>query len=162
MNTRTIVALLMSGLVLGLASLTLAGVEPSPFHRLINKLHSVENVLDAVDNKLEKILVVPPEPVHPPDPCKLVNKLNAMANKLVRQNGRVEDVIAALPGFPPDPCLEHFNKLRNKAQSIAERAYPPEPCTPEVEEAMDAVRSAAQVIVDTVDSYVDPGGPFPS
>jgi len=164
MNTRTIVALLMSGLVLGLASVTLAGVEPSPFHRLINKLHSVENVLDAVDNKLEKILVVPPEPVHPPDPCKLVNKLNAMANKLVRQNGRVEDVIEAIPAVPPDPCREFLaalDKVRDKAQSIAERAYPPDPCTPEVEEAVDAVRSAAQAIVDTVDSYVDPGGPFP-
>ncbi len=108
MNTRAIVALFMSGLVLGLAGLTPAGVEPSPFHQLINKLHSVENVLDAVDNKLEKILVVPPEPVHPPDPCKLVNKLNVMANKLVRQNGRVEDVIDAVP---PDPCREFLAAL---------------------------------------------------
>ena len=153
MNTRTIVALLMSGLVLGLAGLALAGVDPEPFHRLTNKLHSVENVLDAVNNKLTKILVVPPEPVHPPDPCKLVNKLNAMAGRLVRQNGRVEDVIKALPDVPPDPCLDALGKVGNKASNIAERAYPPDPCTP-VRQALLDVRDAADAIVNIVDEYL--------
>jgi len=156
MNTRTVVASLMSGLVLVLAGLALGGIDPEPFHRLINKLDSVENVLDAVDDQLKEILVVPPEPVHPTDPCKLVNKLNAMADKLWNQNDRVEDVIEAVP---PDPCqefLDALNKVGDEASSIAERAdraTPPDPCTPEFEKAVDAVRSAAQEIVYTVDSY---------
>ena len=148
MNNRTIVASLLSGLVLGLAGLALAGVEPSPFHRLINKLDSVENVLDAVDDQLSEIL-------YPPDPCKQVNKLYVMADKLVRQNDRVEDVIEACVAVPPDPCHEEefmaaLNKVGDEAASIVRGAHPPDPCSPEVEEALEAVESAAQAIVDTV------------
>jgi hypothetical protein len=149
MNTRTIVASLLSGLVLVSTSLTLGGVEPSPFHQLINELDSVENVLDTVDDQLKEIL-------HPPDPVgKLVGKLNAMADKLVRQNGRVEDVIEAFDTLPPDPCHEEefiaaLGKVGSKASSIAERAFPPDPCAPEVEEALEAVKSAALGIVETV------------
>ncbi len=156
MKTRTIVALLLGGLVLGLTGLALAGVEPSPFRRLINKLDSVENVLDAVDDQLKEILVVPSEPVYPPAPCKLVNKLNAMADKLVIQNVRVADVIEALPDVPPDPCQEFddaLRKVRDEAQSIVDQANnftPPDPCR----EALGAVRSAANDIVGTVNVVI--------
>ncbi len=145
----------MSGLVLGLAGLALAGVEPSPFQRLINKLDSVENVLDAVDDQLIEIL-------HPPDPCKVVNKLYAMADKLWNQNDRVEDVIEAYPAVPPEPCHEDefmaaLNKVGDEASSIVERAVPPDPCTPdEVKDAVKAVFDAAQAIVATVDNYFRP------
>ena len=149
MNTRTIVASLMSGLVLVLAGLALAGVDPEPFHQLINELDSVENVLDAVDDQLKEVLSVPPEPCKP---NALGGKLNAMAEKLWTPNDRVVDVIEAFPSVPPDPChefIDALNKVGSEALSIAEREHPPDPCTP-VREALNAVRSAALAIVNTV------------
>lgn len=79
MNIRTIVIVLASGLVLGLVCLTQGGVEPVPFHQLINRLDSVENVLDAQDDKLRELLMIPPDDIKP---NTLVNKLNSMADKL--------------------------------------------------------------------------------
>jgi hypothetical protein len=163
MNTRTIAALLLGGLVVGLASLALAGVEPSPFHKLINRLDSVENVLDAVDDRLSEILH-PPTPIHPPTPVKLVGKLNAMADKLWKQNDRVGDVLDDWPPITPPDDEAAFraalNKVGSIASSIAERASVlPDPYTPELEEALAGVGTAAQAIIDTVESY-DPGGPL--
>jgi hypothetical protein len=143
----------MSVLVFGLASLALGGVDPTPFHQLINKLDSVENVLDASDDQLKDILSWPPDPIKP---NALVGKLNAMADKLAWQNDRLTGVILAFLGQPPDPYHEEkffdaLGKVGDKAASMAERAsIPPDPVTPEVEEALNAVESAALEIVNAV------------
>ena len=143
------------GLVL--AGLALAGVEPSPFHWLINKLGSVENVLSAVDYKLEKILAVPPEPCTPPDPCKLARKLNTIAGRLNRQNSRVVAVIEDLPEVPPDPCKEALFSVWDKADSIVQTlrvGTPPDPCCGEVREALTAVNDAATAIITNINDVV--------
>jgi hypothetical protein len=156
MNSRKNTALLISVLVLVLAGLALAGVEPSPFkpfNWLNNKLGSVENVLSAVDYKLEKILT--PEPCTPPDPCKLAEMLYTIADRLIMQNNLVVAVIDAFPpDVPPDPCrefLDALGKVRVKAQSISDKLddfTPPDPCR----EALEAANIAANAIIDTIDA----------
>lgn len=164
MNTRKNTALLISTLFLVLAGLALAGVEPSPFkpfNWLINKLGSVENVLSAVDYKLEKILA--PEPCTPPDPCKLAEMLYTIADRLIMQNNLVVAVIDAFPdpGHPPDPCIEAaLNAVGEAASAIKERVSlytPPDPCS-EARLALTEIYKAANAIIDTINAELYPDG----
>jgi hypothetical protein len=144
-----IAALLLTGLLVGL---THAGIEPSPFHPLINQLNSVVNVLDAVDLELKHVLGRPPDPYTPPG---AVGHLYAMAGQLALQNSRVIEIVEAGMSFPPDPYTPAFYEalvnVRKKAGVIAERAsIPPDPVMPEeFKEALAAVEANAWAIVET-------------
>ncbi len=153
MNTRPIVTSLLSVFVVGLAGLALGGFDPSPFH-LINRLDSVENVLDYADDQLKEILSISPDDIQP---TAVANKLNSMACTLWNQNDRVVDVIEAYLSIPPDPHTPEeafyaaLYRVGMEASSIAERASaPPNPYTPEVQEALGNVWEAAMGIVETV------------
>lgn len=159
MNKRMIVALLLSGLLVVLAGLAMAGFEPTPFHRLINKLDSVENVLDARDDQLSELLMMPTGDMKT---NALVNKLNAMANTLWNQNDRVNEVLDSVPFDQewPDAFFEALIKVQDEASSIADRArmgvmmymdMPPE-------DAFLNIQDAAQAIIESVPIY----DPLPS
>ncbi len=149
MKTRMIAALLLSGLLVGLAQ---AGGDPSPFHPLINQLNSVVNVLDAVDLELKHVLSIPIDPCTPPGAA---GHLYAMAGQLALQNNRVIDIVEAGMSFPPGPYTPAFYEalanVGNKAGVIAERAsIPPDPMMPEeFKEALAAVEANAWAIVET-------------
>lgn len=154
MNTRTIVASLLSIFVLGLAGLALGGTEPSPFHQLINELDSVENVLDAQDDQLKEVLSIPPDPIKTKS---LVNKLNSMADTLVNQNERVSAVLGMPPNdiTPPPEFIAALVGVRDEADSIFLRAEEgPPPDDQRVLDALAGVGSAALGIVVTVDEYL--------
>ncbi|UCH51871.1 MAG: hypothetical protein JSV54_03765 [Chloroflexota bacterium] len=146
---RVLVVLLMSALLFTtVAAPVYAGVEPSPFKALVNKLNSVVNVLEEIRMHVDAVLVLPPEPclVVPPEPCHkgTVNMLNAKAHQL----NILYDRIATL-GPPPDDSKvrEALMNVRDAAQAIVDDirlGYPPDPCR----EAMGDVSDAAQAIVD--------------
>jgi hypothetical protein len=156
MNTRTIVATLLSIFVLGLAGLALGGFDPTPFHQLINELDSVENVLDAQDDQLKEVLSAPPDPYKTKS---LVNKLNSMAGTLVNQNERVSAVLASPPDdmTPPPEFIAALVDVRDEANSIvvrAEEGFGSQPNDQRVLDALADVGSAAWGIVFTVDEYL--------
>jgi len=138
---RVLVVMLMSALLFTtVAAPVYAGVEPSPFKALVNKLNSVVNVLEEVRMHVDAVLV------HPPEPCLegAVNMLNAKAHQL----NVLHDRIAAL-GPPPDDgkVREALMNVRDAAQAIVDDirlGYPPDPCR----EALGDVSDAAQAIVD--------------
>lgn len=68
-----------------------AGVEPSPFQPEINKLHSIELNVAAINKRLAKIS----ESDTLPD--GLINFLDAMANQMDILNARLQEVLLVLP-----------------------------------------------------------------
>ncbi len=68
-----------------------AGVEPSPFQPEINKLHSIELNVAAINKRLAKFNESDPLPEG------LVNYLNAMANQMDNLKTRLEEVLFVLP-----------------------------------------------------------------
>jgi hypothetical protein len=88
-----------------------------------------------------------------------IGKLNAMANHL----GIIYDRLDAVLVTPPDPWMPEFHEalgnLHGLASGISERASnPPDPYreSPEAMAALEAVRNAAQAIVDLVDCFFGP------
>ena len=80
-------------LVLGVVGVCMAGVEPSPFEPEINKLHSIELQVAAINKRLAKIddSETLPEGVS--------NYLSAMTNQTQLLKTRLEEVLLVLP--PP-------------------------------------------------------------
>jgi hypothetical protein len=72
-------------------SMASAGVEPSPFQPEINKLHSIELNIAAINKRLAKITESDPLP------DGLVNYLNAMANQMNALYVRLEEALLVLP-----------------------------------------------------------------
>ena len=76
-------------MIVGITGAYLAGVEPSPFEPGINKLHSIELNVAAINKHLAKV------DESETSPKGTINYLNAMANKLHLQR-RLEKVLLAL------------------------------------------------------------------
>jgi len=102
-------------LILGIAGACLAGVEPSPFEPEINKLHSIELNVAAINKRLAKV----DESKTLPEGT--INYLNAMANQLHLQT-RLEKVLLVLTfdivehivsrmGIEPSPWLPLFRDV---------------------------------------------------
>jgi hypothetical protein len=92
MGKRIALSVLVAGmLVLGLVGACLAGVEPSPFQPEINKLHSIELNVAAINKRIAKLN----------DSETLsggaTNYLNAMANQMQGLKARLEEVLDVLP-----------------------------------------------------------------
>lgn len=82
-------------LLLGIAGMCFAGVEPSPFEPEINKLHSIELNVAAINNRLAKV----DESETLPEGT--ANYMNAMANQLQGLQERLEEVLLVLPSPVP-------------------------------------------------------------
>jgi hypothetical protein len=97
MKKRIVLSVLIAGmLVSGIEGLCLAGVEPSPFQPEINKLHSIELNVAAINKRLAKVneFEILPEGT--------TNYLNAMANQMQGLKVRMEEVLSALTIIPSE------------------------------------------------------------
>ncbi len=92
MEKRILLSVLVAAMVvLTIETLCFAGVEPSPFEPEINKLHSIELNVAAIDKRLAKFneLEVLPEGA--------TNYLDAMTNQMNGLKTRLEEVLLVLP-----------------------------------------------------------------
>ena len=96
MKKRILLSVLAAGIfVLGIEGVCLAGVEPSPFQPEINKLHSIELNIAAINKRLAKV----EEAATLPEGT--TNYLNAMANQMQGLQTRLEEVLLVLPSPIP-------------------------------------------------------------
>jgi hypothetical protein len=92
MGKRVFLSVVVAGmLLLGIAEVCLAGVEPSPFEPEINKLHSIELNIAAINKQLAKLNEVDTLPVG------ATEYLNAMANQMQGLKARLEEVLLVVP-----------------------------------------------------------------
>lgn len=83
---------IVAGLLLwGVAGTVFAGVEPSPFQPEINKLHSIELNVAAINKRVAKLTEFKTLPEG------ATNYLSAMANQMQGLKARLEEVLLVLP-----------------------------------------------------------------
>ncbi|NWG04313.1 MAG: hypothetical protein HXY44_15785 [Syntrophaceae bacterium] len=94
MEKRILLSVFVAGLlVLGITGGGIAGVEPAPWEPEINKLHSIELNIAAIEKRLVKL---DGDETLPPG---TVNYLNAMENKLGVLDTRLADTLYLLPPY---------------------------------------------------------------
>jgi hypothetical protein len=92
MGKRVVLSVVVVGmLLLGIVGICLAAVEPSSFEPEINKLHSIELSLAAINNRLAKLNGVDTIPEG------ATEYLYAMANQMQGLNARLEEVLVVVP-----------------------------------------------------------------
>lgn len=173
MRTKRLTVLILVVLVLGLAGISKAGVDPEPFRWPAIRLNVIGFVLENIEARLDEILDRPPpdDNLPPPDdnrPGLVALRLNIMAARLTNLNRRVEAVLGSPPDdiIPPDYFMAAVLRVGDAAQSIAVRAREgfsgPPPDDNRVLNALERVESAAQDIVTTVNEYLATLPPRPS
>ena len=96
MGKRIFLSVFVAGLlILGIMGACLAGIEPVPWEPEINKLHSIELNVAAIQKRLEKLDGTEPLPL----PEGTLNYLNAMGNQLGILDTRLADTLSLLPAF---------------------------------------------------------------
>jgi len=94
MKKRIFLSVIVAGmLVLGIVGVCRAGVEPTPWEPEINKLHSIELNIAAIEKRLVKLDELEALPQG------TVNYLDAMINKLGVLDTRLADTLSLLPAF---------------------------------------------------------------
>ena len=91
MGKRVFLSVVVAGMLLLGAGVCLAGVEPSPFEPEINKLHSIELNIAAINKRLAKLNEVDTLPEG------ATEYLNAMANQMQGLKARLEEVLLVVP-----------------------------------------------------------------
>lgn len=92
MGKRVFWSVVVAGmLLLGIVGVCLAGVEPSPFEPEINKLHSIELNIAAINKRLAKLNEFDTLPEG------ATEYLNAMANQMQGLKARLEEVLLVVP-----------------------------------------------------------------
>jgi hypothetical protein len=91
MGKRVFLSVVVAGMLLLGVGVCLAGVEPSPFEPEINKLHSIELNIAAINKRLAKL--------NEGDtlPEEATEYLNAMANQMQGLKARLEEVLLVVP-----------------------------------------------------------------
>jgi len=156
MRKKLLSLLVLSVLVLGLAGISKAGFEPSPFRWLTIRLHVIGYALENIDSRLKAVLGVPPNDQRP---GLLALELNIMAFRLTDLNSRIKAVLGMPPDdiMPPDYFLDAVMQVGDAAASIAahaEEGFETPPDDERVLDALERVELAAQDIVTTVDEYL--------
>ena len=94
MEKRIFLSVVVAGLlVLGITGACFAGIEPVPWQPEINKLHSIELNMAAIQKRLVKLSE------RDSLPEGTVNYLNAMGNQLGVLDTRLADTLYLLPSF---------------------------------------------------------------
>ena len=92
MSKRSWLSVVVAGLLLpGMMGIAFSGVEPSPFQPEINKLHSIELQVAAINKRLAKVDELPVMPEG------TTNYLTAMANQMQGVQARLDEVLLLLP-----------------------------------------------------------------
>ena len=153
-----------------LCSMAWAGIEPSPWKPEINNLNAVENNLNSIGERANRVLAVPPDPYAPsPNVNGAVGRLSAMENQLVLLRGMVTSVMDEVLSVPPDPwvpadLLPALEGVRAASQGIADSinvylTVPPDPWVPaEFISALTNVGIASQNIANDAVQYMSGGG----
>jgi len=92
MGKRSLLSVVVAGfLLLGITGIVYPGIEPSPFEPEINKLHSIELQVAAINKRIAKLdeFEILPEGT--------TNYLNAMANQMQGVQAKLEEVMLVLP-----------------------------------------------------------------
>ena len=84
---------LLALLILALANLAGAGVDPSPFKPQLNKLNSISNELDSINKRLNYLLV-PTGSSPKADAAGVANQLGSMAEQFRELGARINDIHA--------------------------------------------------------------------
>jgi cell wall-associated NlpC family hydrolase len=119
------------------ATLGLAGIEPSPFTPDINQCNAAINMLEATDHKLN--ITLDKAPIDGGNITGALNQLATTEKRLVSVGSFIDSIfadIAAVMGFEPSP----FND-------------------PDLIAAFEAVKSAAQQVVDSAARELPVGVP---
>ena len=91
MGKRVFLSVVVAGMLLLGVGVCLAGVEPSPFEPEINKLHSIELNIAAINKRLAKLNEFDTLPEG------ATEYLNAMANQMQGLKARLEEVLLVVP-----------------------------------------------------------------
>ena len=156
MRTKLLSVLVLSVLVLGLAGISKAGTQPSPFRWPAIRLHVIGYVLENIDSRLSAVLASPPDDQRP---GLIALELNIMAARLTILNSRVEAVLGSPPddSIPPYYFMAAVMRVGDAAGSIADRAragFASPPDDQRVLNALARVGLAAQDVVTTVNEYI--------
>lgn len=100
MEKRILLSVVIVGmLVLGIVGACLAGVEPSPFISEINKLHSIELQVAAINKRMAKLNEFETLP------GGATEYLNAMANQMHGLKAKLDEVLLVLPSLSDVPYI---------------------------------------------------------
>jgi len=135
-------------LLTSVATLVMAGVEPSPWQPQIKKLEAVTNHLMAIRSQLNSGSIrmgVEPAPWQPQ-----VNHLNAIARQLGVLERRVDAVLGVVPA--DDPNVEQaLSHVTNEALGVVSDAQAlDEILPPECDAALNNVISGAQSLISLI------------
>jgi len=135
MEKKILLTVVAAGvLVLGIVGVCLAGIEPVPWEPEINKLHSIELNIAAIEKRLVKLVELEALPEG------TVNYLDAMINKLGVLDTRLADTLYLLP---------FYNQLDTGTQG-------------EVFLSLDAIRADASGMTDIFSRIVERMGVEPT
>jgi hypothetical protein len=151
-------------LLSGIAVVALAGTEPSPFKPNINQLGAVENILNSVKNRVEKVLSkLPDHGASGPSLKGTVNRIETIIEQLISLDDKVFSIVEEVMGVDPQPfhprseVVPALENVRDAAQSIVDSidALPVGKTPDESIWAVEDVRESAQDVADNTQSYIN-------
>jgi hypothetical protein len=166
MKKKSLISIVVASVFLlsGIAGIGLAGTEPSPFKPNINQLGAVENILNSVKNRVEKVLSkLPDHGVSGPSSKGTVKRIEAIIEQLLSLDDKVFSIVDEVMGVDPSPfhprseVVPALENVRDAAQSIVDSidTLPVGKTPDESIWAVEDVRESAQDVADNTQSYIN-------
>jgi hypothetical protein len=115
MKKKSLISIVIVSVFL-ITSITLAGVEPSPFQPQLNRLDYIQQRLNSIDGNIRAVLGIPPNDIRPIN----VVRINLMSYRLGFLNwfmvSTMDSIIDAVLSLPPDdqmPVMDALNAIEN-------------------------------------------------
>lgn len=135
-----------------------AGVEPSPFKEVVNKINAIENNLESIDKRLGRVISKIMSEEGYSNPYGTENKLDAVADKLCSCKDKLENALDRLPDddkrFPEVKYA--LVDVELKARSIVNRIDKLFMNSDYIDIAPERVKSNGQIIVYAAQEYIRP------
>lgn len=166
MKKKYIILIIVVGVFLlySTAVIAFAETEPSPFKPNINQLGAVENVLNSVKNRLEKVFSKPPDySVSRASLKGTINKLEAITEQLLSLDDNIFSIVERIVGVEPSPfhtrseVVPALENVRDAAQSIVD-SIDDEPEAKMPDEsiwAVEDIQVSAQTVADNTQFYIN-------
>jgi tRNA 2-thiouridine synthesizing protein E len=132
-----------------------AGVEPSPFHEIINQIGSVQNKMESVENQLEQILFKAYYPETEEEPVEREKKLDDLADVLCECKEKLDSLVSEVPAdYRRSPVLQHAlfgieMESRNIINCIDQLYRDPE----NIDVAQERVKFNGQIVMFSTRTY---------